>query len=120
MLGRDEEEVPPAVSRKREADDIDDDDDEDEPDFGGGIGDMMEEIVPVQYDTAPQQPTARVLPLPPAPQRGCQYRSCPHCGARHIVGQMLCLSCGAAIIKVSSQKQRKKIKTARWFAAEAA
>ena len=46
--------------------------------------------------------------------------ACPHCGARHIVGQMLCLSCGAAIIKVSSQKQRKKIKTARWFAAEAA
>ena len=43
----------------------------------------------------------------------------------HTVGpdtssQMLCLSCGAAIIKVSSQKQRKKIKTARWFAAEAA
>ena len=96
------------------------DDDEEKPDIGGGIGDIKEEIVPQQYDATPHQPTATVLALPPAPHRCGQYRACPHCGARHIVGQMLCLSCGVAIIKPSSQKQRKKVKTARWFAAEAA
>ena len=76
--------------------------------------------MPQQYDATPHQPTATLRALPPAPHRGGQYRACPHCGARHIVGQMLCLSCGVAIIKPSSQKQRKKVKTARWFAAEAA
>ena len=110
------------ISRKREAEEVvyDYDDDEEEPDLGGGIGDIKEEIVPQQYDATPHQPTATVLALPPAPHRGGQYRACPHCGARHIVGQMLCLSCGVAIIKPSSQKQRKKVKTARWFAAEEA
>ena len=33
---------------------------------------------------------------------------------------MVCLGCGAHIVKPSSQKQRKRIKTARWFAEEAA
>ena len=121
VLGEDLGEQPTStVSRKREADEMFYDDEEDEPDFGGGIGDMAEEIVPQQYESEPHQPTAKVLSLPPAAQRGGQYRACPHCGACHIIGQMLCLSCGAAIIRVSSQKQRKKIKTARWFAAEAA
>ena len=121
ILDREEQRASP-ISRKREAEEVlyDYEDDEDEPDHGGGIGDIKEEIVPQQYDATPRQPTATVLALPPAPHRGGQYRACPHCGARHIVGQMLCLSCGVAIIKPSSQKQRKKVKTARWFAAEAA
>ena len=124
VLDQDQGEQPATpVSRKREAEEVlydYEDDDDDEPDYGGGIGDMAEEIVPQQYEATPHQPTTTVLALPPAPHRGGQYRACPHCGARRIVGQMLCLSCGAAIIKASSQKQRKKIKTARWFAAEAA
>ena len=33
---------------------------------------------------------------------------------------MVCLGCGAHIVKPSSQKQRKRIKTERWFAEEAA
>ena len=39
---------------------------------------------------------------------------------RDIVGQMVCLGCGVHIVKPSLQKQRKRIKTARWFAEEAA
>ena len=60
------------------------------------------------------------LALPPARATGGRHRACPHCGSQHVVGQMVCLGCGAHIVKPSSQKQRKRIKTARWFAEEAA
>eukprot|EP00439_Symbiodinium_sp_Y106_P041500 s3393_g5.t1 len=60
------------------------------------------------------------LALPPAHATGGRHRACPHCGSQHVVGQMVCLGCGAHIVKPSSQKQRKRIKTARWFAEEAA
>ena len=121
ILGREEQRASP-ISRKREVEEViyDYDDDDEEQDLGAGVGEIKEEIVPQQYDATPHQPTATLLALPPAPHRGGQYRACPHCGARHIVGQMLCLSCGVAIIKPSSQKQRKRVRTARWFAAEAA
>ena len=36
------------------------------------------------------------------------------------VGQMICLGCGGSIIKASSQQQRKRVKTGRWFQEEAA
>ena len=121
ILGREEQRASP-ISRKREVEEViyDYDDDDEEQDLGAGVGEIKEEIVPQQYDATPHQPTATLLALPPAPHRGGQYRACPHCGTRHIVGQMLCLSCGVAIIKPSSQKQRKRVRTARWFAAEAA
>ena len=96
-----EEQSVPAVSRKREADEMYDEDEE--PDFGGGIGDLAEEIVPQQYESAPHQPTATVLALPPAPQRGGQYRSCPHCGARHIVAK-----CFVCHVGPRSSRSRRK------------
>ena len=121
ILGHEEQRASP-ISRKREVEEVvyDYDDDDEEQDLGAGVGEIKEEIVPQQYDATPHQPTATLLALPPAPHRGGQYRACHHCGARHIVGQMLCLSCGVAIIKPSSQKQRKRVRAARWFAAEAA
>ena len=47
-------------------------------------------------------------------------RACAHCGTQHLVGRMVCLQCGSSIIKAACQNQRKKLKTMRWFAEEAA
>ncbi|CAE7897698.1 unnamed protein product, partial [Symbiodinium sp. KB8] len=44
----------------------------------------------------------------------------PGCGFQHFVGQMICLGCGGSIIKASSQQQRRRVKTGRWFQEEAA
>ena len=67
----------------------------------------------------PPQPEAEYLPLP-APETGGRKRACPGCGFQHFVGQMICLGCGGSIIKASSQQQRKRVKTGRWFQEEAA
>ena len=67
----------------------------------------------------PPQPVAEYLSLP-APETGGRKRACPGCGFQHFVGQMICLGCGGSIIKASSQQQRKRVKTGRWFQEEAA
>ena len=67
----------------------------------------------------PPQPEAEYLPLP-APETGGRKRACPGCGFQHFVGQMICLGCGGSIIKASSQQQRRRVKTGRWFQEEAA
>ena len=67
----------------------------------------------------PPQPVAEFLSLP-APETGGRRRACPGCGFQHFVGQMICLSCGGFIIKASSQQQRRRVKTGRWFQEEAA
>ena len=67
----------------------------------------------------PPQPVAEYLSLP-APETGGRKRACPGCGFQHYVGQMICLGCGGSIIKASSQQQRKRVKTGRWFQEEAA
>ena len=69
--------------------------------------------------TMPPQPVTEFLPLP-APETGGRRRACPGCGFQHFVGQMICLGCGGSIIKASSQQQRKRVKTGRWFQEEAA
>ena len=109
MLDREEEESPPAVSRKREADDMDQDA-EDEPDFGGGIGDLAEEIVPVQYATdhisrmhecsSSLQPPKGVASIAHAriAVPGTSWDRCSVCRAGP----------RSSRFKVSSQKQRKK------------
>ena len=67
----------------------------------------------------PPQPVTEFLPLP-APETGGRRRACPGCGFQHFVGQMICLGCGGSIIKASSQQQRRRVKTGRWFQEEAA
>ena len=67
----------------------------------------------------PTEPEHRVLP-PPAPSTGGRRRACPHCGATHLVGQMVCLQCNSHLAKATAQSQRKRIKTDRWFQQEAA
>ena len=67
----------------------------------------------------PPQPEAEYLPLP-APETGGRKRACPGCGFQHFVGQMICLGCGGSIIKASSQQQRKRVKTGRWFQEDSA
>ena len=62
----------------------------------------------------PPQPVAEYLSLP-APETGGRRRACPGCGFQHFVGQMICLGCDGSIIKASSQQQRKRVKTGRWF-----
>ena len=67
----------------------------------------------------PPQPVTEFLALP-VPETGGRRRACPGCGYQHFVGQMICLSCGGSIIKASSQQQRRRVKTGRWFQEEAA
>ena len=67
----------------------------------------------------PPQPVTEFLALP-APTTGDRRRACPGCGHQHHVGQMICLGCGGSIIKASSQQQRRRMKTGRWFREEAA
>ena len=67
----------------------------------------------------PPQPVTEFLPLP-APETGGRRRACPGCGFQRFVGQMICLGCGGSIIKASSQQQRKRVKTGKWFQEEAA
>ncbi|CAE7787433.1 GIP, partial [Symbiodinium sp. CCMP2456] len=68
----------------------------------------------------PTEPPHRILP-PPAPAAGGRRRACPHCGASHLVGQMVCLRCKAQpLAKATAQSQRKRIKTDRWFQEQAA
>ena len=121
VLDQDQGEQPATpVSRKRGAEEVlydCEDDDDDELDYGGGIGDMKEEISTMRHRASRQLRCSRYLQPPIGVASIAPARTA---APARSWGQMLCLSCGAAIIKASSQKQRKKIKTARWFAAEAA
>ena len=55
----------------------------------------------IPVTSIPPQPVTTPLALP-APSTGGRRRACPNCGFQHLVGQMLCLGCGASIIKASS------------------
>ena len=100
----------PPESRKREADEVSVTVEvEEEADFDAD-DEIPEEAAPLHYASAPPQPKAVPLALPPAPRYGWPSSSVPALWVN------ACLGCGAHIVRPPSQKQRKRIKTARWFA----
>ena len=74
----------PPESRKREADEVSVTVEvEEEADFDAD-DEIPEEAAPLHYASAPPQPKAVPLALPPAPATGGRHRACPHCGSMHV------------------------------------
>eukprot|EP00439_Symbiodinium_sp_Y106_P036043 s1199_g4.t1 len=93
----------PPESRKREADEISVTLEVEEEANYDADDIALEEAAPLHYASAPPQPKAVPLSLPPAPSTGGRHRACQYCGSQHIVGQMLCLGCGVHIQAVLSE-----------------